>query len=99
MSGATATLAAGWLDLGTLEGADNKFYRPEIDPETGEPEEIISIHSKTITPITQFSRLPVPLTKQGQSNSASYPFAKTADFAGNTFMRFRTPLILSLIHI
>jgi hypothetical protein len=93
MSGATATLAGGWYDLGTLEGADNKFYKPEINPETGEAEEIISIHSKTITPITQFSRLPVPLTKQGQSNSASYPFAKTADFAGNTFMRFRTPLI------
>lgn len=93
MSGATATLATGWLDLGTLDGADNKFYKPEINAETGEPEEITSIHSKTITPITQFSRIPVPLTKQGQSNSAQYPFAKTADFAGNTHMRFRTPLI------
>jgi hypothetical protein len=93
MSGATATLAAGWLDLGSLEGPDNKFYRPEINAETGEPEEITSIHSKTISPITQFSRLPVPLTKQGQSNSALYPFAKTADFAGNVHMRFKTPLI------
>lgn len=93
MSGATATLAAAWLDLGTLEGADNKLYRPEVNPETGEAEEITSIHSKTISPITQFSRLPIPLTKQGQSNSAMYPFAKTADFAGNTHMRFKTPLI------
>jgi len=93
MTNATATLAAGWLDLGTLEGADNKFYKPEVDAETGEALPIESIHSKTISPITQFSRLPVPLSKQGQSNSATYPFAKTADFAGNTFMRLKTPLI------
>lgn len=93
MATASATLAAGWLDLGTTDGADHRFYEPQIDPSTGQPEEIESIHSKTINPITQFARLPIPLTKMSQSNSATYPFAKTADFAGNTFMRFRTPLI------
>lgn len=91
-STATANIAAGWLDLGSKDGIDSRLYEPQLDA-NGNPEEIESIHSKRINPITQFARIPVPLSKQGQANSATYPLAKTADFVGNVFMRVKTPLI------
>jgi hypothetical protein len=88
MSGvkATAAIAGGWLDLGTKSGLDNKLYEP-----LEEGGELESVHSKDLNPITYYSRLPVPLKKTGQSNNAQYAFAKTADFAGNTWYEFVTP--------
>ena len=93
MTDATATISGAWYELGTIDGPDFRLYRPET-PEDPEEELVIdSVHHKSIIPILQFARLPISLPKQGQSSSATYPFPKTADFAGNTFYRFVTPLI------
>lgn len=83
---ASAAIAGGWLDLGTKSGLDNKLYEPL---EAGG--ELESVHSKDLNPITYYSRLPVPLKKSGQASNAQYAFAKTADFAGNTWYEFTTP--------
>lgn len=85
-SKASAAIAGGWLDLGTKSGLDSKLYEPLV--EGGELE---SVHSKDLNPITYYSRLPVPLKKSGQASNAQYAFAKTADFAGNTWYEFTTP--------
>lgn len=83
---ATASISGGWLDLGTLMGPDTVLYEPL---EAGA--ELESIHSKDINPITYFARLPVPLKSTGQATQANYTYAKTADFAGNTWFTLTTP--------
>jgi hypothetical protein len=70
-------------------GPDTVLYEP-LTPGA----ELESIHSKDINPITYFARLPVPLKSTGQASQAQYQFAKTADFAGNTWFTFTTPDIL-----
>ncbi len=90
MSKASSTIASGWLDLATLGDLDHRLYEPEVDEETGEPGEVESIHSKDLNPISHYARIPVPLKKAGQVGSAQYTYAKTADFAGNTWYEFTT---------
>lgn len=85
-SKASATIASGWLDLATFGDLDTRLY------ESKEPNGVVeSIHSKDINPISHYARLPVPLKKSGQVGAAQYLFAKTADFAGNTWVEFTTP--------
>lgn len=84
--GATASISGGWLDLGTAAGVDSVLYGP------AQPgDELESIHSKDINPITYYSRVTVPLKQVGQATQAQYTYAKTADFAGNTWFTFTTP--------
>jgi hypothetical protein len=94
MSSATASPSAAWLELGTIDGPDFRLYRPEVIE--GVVQEIDSVHSKTINPITQFARMPIPLQKMGQASSATYPLPKTADYAGNGWWQFTTPTITVL---
>lgn len=89
-SKASATIASGWLDLATLADLDTRLYEAQPTPEN--PEGVVeSIHSKDINPISHYARLPVPLKKTGQVGAAQYQFAKTADFAGNTWIEWTSP--------
>lgn len=81
---ATANIATGWLDLATFADLDKKIY---------DGEEVALLHSKDINPVSHFTRLTAPLKKSGQANSASYTFAKSADFVGNVFYKYTTPEI------
>ena len=79
---ASATIAAGWLDLSTFLGLDNKFY---------DGEEVQTLHSKQIRPSSFFTRISVPLAKSGQVDAAEYKLGKAADFIGNVHATFDTP--------
>lgn len=80
----TANIASGWLDIATFADLDKKLY---------DGEEVTVLHSKDINPVSFFTRLPVPLKKQGQASGATYTYAKSADFAENTWYTFTTPQI------
>jgi len=80
----TANIASGWLDIATFADLDKKLY---------DGEEVTVLHSKDINPVSFFTRLPVPLKKSGQASGATYTYAKSADFAENTWYTFTTPQI------
>lgn len=90
MSQPTANIAGGWLDLGTRTGPDWRLYAP-LPAEDDEQPVLDSVHYKELSPVSHYSRIPFPLKTSGPNKDVTAQFAKTADFAGNTWWSFTTP--------